>query len=57
MLAIRALQTRTGETFGYEHAAPRWERIESINQWVEYLDEYESQWAAKQEPNGEPAVD
>jgi len=33
MLAIRALERREGETLGYDHAAPRWERIEAINRW------------------------
>lgn len=37
MLAIRALEERTGETLGYDHAAPHWERIEAYNRWLEYL--------------------
>ena len=42
MLAIRALETRTGTTLGYDHAAPRWERIEAVNRWIEYLNEQEA---------------
>ncbi|MEQ9207725.1 MAG: hypothetical protein RLN78_10195 [Phycisphaerales bacterium] len=35
MLAIRALEKREGTTLGYDHAAPRWERLEAINKWRE----------------------
>lgn len=38
MLAIRALERRTGTTLGYEHAAPVWERQEAIERWMKYLD-------------------
>jgi hypothetical protein len=37
MLAIRALEKREGTTLGYDHAAPKWERIEAINRWNERL--------------------
>jgi len=47
MLAIRALESRTGATLGYNHAAPRWQRIEAVNRWIEYLNEQE---AAEPEP-------
>lgn len=39
MLAIRALEKRTGNTLGYDHAAPRWERIEAVNRWIDYYNE------------------
>lgn len=38
MLAIRALERRTGETLGYTHTDPKWKRQESINRWLIYLD-------------------
>ena len=39
MLAIRALERRTGTTLGYEHDAPIWQRREAVNRWVERLAE------------------
>ncbi|MEM9560596.1 MAG: hypothetical protein AAF995_09840 [Planctomycetota bacterium] len=38
MLAIRALERRTGTTVGYDHAAPDWQRREAVNRWVEYAE-------------------
>ena len=37
MLAIRALERREGTTLEYEHAAPRWERLEAIERWRAYI--------------------
>lgn len=37
MLAIRALEKREGMTLGFDHAAPKWERLEAINRWREYI--------------------
>ena len=37
MFAIRSLEIRTGETLGYDHAAPQWERLEGFGRWIEYL--------------------
>ena len=37
MFAIRSLEIRTGETFGYDHAAPHWERIDAYNSWLAWL--------------------
>ena len=34
LLAISTLTHLTGETFGYRHYAPRWDREDSIQQWV-----------------------
>ena len=34
LLAISTLERLTGETFGYLHYAPRWEREDSIQRWV-----------------------
>lgn len=33
LLAIRALERITGETFGYDYAAPLWERAEAVDRW------------------------
>lgn len=38
MFAIRSLEIRTGSTFGYDHGAHDWERIEAIGRWIEYLE-------------------
>jgi len=37
MLAIRSLETRTGKTLDYHHAAPHWQRVAAYNRWVQYL--------------------
>ena len=37
MLAIRSLQTRTGTTLEYNHAAPDWQRLEAYNRWIDYM--------------------
>ena len=39
MFAIRSLEIRTGQTFGYDHAAEHWKRIEAYNRWVRYLEQ------------------
>ncbi len=39
MFAIRSLEIRTGETFGYDHAAQDWQRLEAFDRWIEYLEE------------------
>ncbi|USN98285.1 MAG: HEAT repeat domain-containing protein [Phycisphaeraceae bacterium] len=36
LLAIRSLQRITGETFGYDYAAPRWERSEAVERWRDW---------------------
>lgn len=38
MFAIRSLEIRTGETLGYDHAAPDWQRIEAFSRWIEFLE-------------------
>lgn len=38
LMAITALQKRTGETFGYLAADPPWRRRAAIEQWKTYLD-------------------
>lgn len=39
MLAIRALESRTGTTLGYTHTDPEWERQLAVERWVSYLEE------------------
>ncbi|MDX2117407.1 MAG: HEAT repeat domain-containing protein [Planctomycetota bacterium] len=34
MLAIRSLEEITGETHGYDHAAPRLQRDKAVDEWV-----------------------
>lgn len=36
MMAIRALETLTGETHGYDYAAPEWDRQAAVDRWVEW---------------------
>ncbi len=38
MLAIRALENRTGTTLGYIHTDPEWKRQESIERWLNFLE-------------------
>lgn len=37
MMAIRALEKREGETFGYSHGAPQPERQEAVVKWRVYV--------------------
>ncbi len=39
LLAISTLEHLTGETFGYRHYDPRWEREDSIQKWVNAIRE------------------
>jgi HEAT repeat protein len=34
--SIRTLEVLTGQTLGYDHAAPEWKRREMIRAWVEW---------------------
>lgn len=36
LVAIRSLERLTGQTLGYDHAAPRPEREEAVARWVEW---------------------
>jgi hypothetical protein len=36
MLAIRALERRTGQTLGYHHADPVWKRRQAIADWRDW---------------------
>ena len=36
MLAIRTLEDMTGQTLGFEHDAPEFERSEAVGRWVEW---------------------
>lgn len=38
MLAIRALERRTGQTLGYIHTDPEWKRQQSVDRWINYLE-------------------
>ncbi len=38
MFAIRSLEKRIGETFGYDHASQDWQRLEAYGKWIEYLE-------------------
>ncbi len=39
MLAIRMLERMTGQTLGYDHAAPFWERNKAVERWVAWAHE------------------
>lgn len=36
LFSIRALERLTGETHGFDHAGPYWERREAIGRWREW---------------------
>lgn len=36
MLAIRALERRTGQTLGYDASDPEWKRTPAVRRWKEY---------------------
>ena len=38
MFAIRSLEKRTGETFGYDHAGQDWQRLEAYGRWLAHLE-------------------
>lgn len=39
MLAIRALESRTGETKGYIHTDPEWKRQAAVDRWITSLEQ------------------
>lgn len=45
LYSIQTLQKLTGQTLGYEHAAPEWERKPAVDRWIDW---YQSQ--ARTEP-------
>jgi HEAT repeat protein len=38
MVAIRTLEQMTGQTLGYDYAAPAWQRQDKVKAWVEWYD-------------------
>lgn len=40
LYSIQALQKLTGQTLGYDHAAPEWERKAAVDRWIDW---YQSQ--------------
>lgn len=40
MLAIRALESLTGTTLGYDHASPWWERTAAVRRWEQWAIEH-----------------
>lgn len=54
MLAIRALESRTGTTLGYNHTDPEWKRQESIERWIIYLESGGSDSDLVVEAGGQP---
>ncbi|MEM7622896.1 MAG: HEAT repeat domain-containing protein [Planctomycetota bacterium] len=55
MLAIRALEVRTGQTLGYDHAADNWERARAVQAWRSWLREREAADPAQPELGADPA--
>ncbi len=39
MVAIRSLERLTGQTLGYDHAAPESQRVQSIQRWVDWANQ------------------
>lgn len=54
MLAIRALENRTGTTLEYNHTDPEWKRQESIERWIKYLESGVSDLDLLVEAGGQP---
>jgi hypothetical protein len=49
MISIRTLERFTGQTLGYDYAAPSWERGLAVDRWVEwYTQTYSPDTAATQ---------
>ncbi len=49
MISIRTLERFTGQTLGYDYAAPEWERSLAVERWVEwYMRTYDPDTAATQ---------
>ncbi len=40
LLAIRALERITGETLGYDYAAPLWARGEAVDRWRRWYEQH-----------------
>ena len=40
MLAIRTLERMTGQTMGYDHAAPAWQRVPAVRRWADWAIEH-----------------
>lgn len=38
LLAIRALEHRTGMTLGYHHSDPEWKRRAAVDRWKDHVD-------------------
>lgn len=54
MLAIRALEKRTGETLGYVHTDPEWARQEAVERWIKYLEQGGSVMDLPSSAGGQP---
>jgi len=39
MISIRTLERLTGETLGYDYAAPVWERSLAVDHWVDWYEQ------------------
>jgi hypothetical protein len=36
MFSFRTLEKLTGQTLGYDHAAPEWEREPAVDRWIDW---------------------
>jgi hypothetical protein len=36
MFSIRTLEQLTGQTLGYDHSAPEWERRPAVDRWIDW---------------------
>lgn len=53
MLSIRTLERMTGQTHGYDHAAPEWARSLAVDEWVAW---YEATYAGSDPVAGSEPV-
>ena len=55
LAAIRALEDMTGQTLGYEYAAPAWERTQQVAAWKDWYDQQASRSGESRPANKQPA--
>lgn len=50
LASIRTLESLTGQTLGYDYAAPEWKRREQVKAWVEWNNSRSPRPATPQQP-------
>jgi HEAT repeat protein len=55
LAAIRTLEDLTGQTLGYDYAAPTWKRAEQVAAWKDWYDHQSLEFRDSRPSAGEPA--